>query len=185
MNNSNLEPPKPDDVDYIPKTKLATLTINYWGGFRYHILHDGEIATSILNNKMVYVGINTLYLTPVLMEKDPRARSQSAITQGASSSALSGKDAGVWLVDAETEDFVQPAHLNPHIETLRQDRITHHKSVLLGIADLPANTLGEILARNEDNNTIVRQMVLGLPMKLPSYTGYATTPNSSQNNPVK
>jgi hypothetical protein len=55
----------------------------------------------------------------------------------------------------------------------------------LGIADLPADTLGEILARNEDNKTIARQMVLGLPMKLPSYTGYATTPNSSQNKPVE
>jgi hypothetical protein len=73
----------------------------------------------------------------------------------------------------------------PDFDVLRQDCIAHHKSVLLGIADLPADTLGEILARNEDNKTIVRQMVLGLPMKLPSYAGYATAPNSPQNKPVK
>jgi hypothetical protein len=119
MSDSDLERSNADAVDYIPKTRLTALTINYLAGFRYHIPHEGEIATSILNNKMVYVGINTLDLTPVLMEKDPRARSQSAITQGASSSALSGKGSGVWLVDGETEDFVQVAHLNPHIDVLR------------------------------------------------------------------
>jgi hypothetical protein len=86
MSNPDLEPSNVGDVDYIPKTKLAALTINYRAGFRYHIPHDGEIATSILNNKIVYVGINGLDLTSVLMEKDSRARSQSAIARGASPS---------------------------------------------------------------------------------------------------
>lgn len=165
------------DIVITPAAYLAALTLDYHGGFRYDIRYDSGMLALIEKDLSMTIGECPIDFVPAVIRKDTSSEkvNSPAKMNMVTSPSVGRKGSGVKPLSGDRRRFL-PA-VNPTMEALRNGRLTHHKAVLLG-TEVPPASEEKVTARADEAKANMSKMLYGLPLSLPSQTGYNHPINS-------
>ncbi|KAH6650468.1 hypothetical protein F5144DRAFT_625494 [Chaetomium tenue] len=151
-------------VDFSPKFTFSLLTLQYLGGYRYHVKPDSSIVQDLKDTKAIYVGINRLSLAPVMAKKDP---------------SPTGTRAALKLFSADDSRSVYDPV--PTVNVLRQTTSDLFIGILTGNEGEQLSP-DEVVVMAAEGEELSQRLIQGLPLGMPSHTGYASKKKTHPDN---